>query len=450
MLQKKNSETLSGINRRKSWKRGESRSGKPVRNFWRKTDREHQKENSREEARLLELLKESLQMEPERILEQEREPDADVDWNTLLQLSGRHGISSLLYDGLVTKHRLPAQYRAAYEKKCCQTVLQSYRLLFLSRAVIEKLREKDIPALVLKGAGVAGLYPVPELRKSGDVDILLLKPEQIEQACDALKEAGFVQDEVQRSHHHIAMHSPERIEVEIHTMLADPFDDKHANRRMQESVNAASVHAKWENVMGISLPVLPDGEQAYALLLHMLQHYLRSGFGLKLLCDWTVFWNRPHDKDTEQRYLELIQESGLEGFSDMTTAVCVRYLGLRQEQVAFLAEGKARKVPTAQDAEAFLEEILDAGEFGKSQKDRMVSLRGTGIRAYAREFHHQMQLNYPKAGGVALLWPALWFMTLGRFLRNNRTIRHISAGTLLKKAGQRSRLTEKMALFRRA
>jgi hypothetical protein len=210
------------------------------------------------------------------------------------------------------------------------------------------------------------------------------------------------------------------------------------------------VHAKWEDVMGVALSVLPDGEQAYALLLHMLQHYLRSGFGLKLLCDWTVFWNRPHDKDTERRYRKLIQESGLEGFSDMTTAVCVRYLGLRREQVAFLSEGKARKVPTAQDAEAFLEEILDAGEFGKSQKDRMVSLRETGLRAYAREFHHQMQLNYPKTGNFALLWPALWFATLVRFLRNNRTIRHISAGTLLKKAGQRSRLTEKMALFRRA
>jgi hypothetical protein len=383
-------------------------------------------------------------------MEQEWEPEADVDWSMLLQLSGRHGVSSLLYDGLVTKHRLPAQYRAAYEKKCSQTVLQSYRLLFLSRAVIEKLQEKDIPALVLKGAGVAGLYPVPELRKSGDVDILLLKPEQIKQACAALKEAGFVQDEVQRSLHHIALHSPARIEVEIHTMLADPFDDKHANRRMQENMNAASVHAKWVDVMGVHLPVLPDGEQAYALLLHMLQHYLRSGFGLKLLCDWTVFWNRPHDKDTEQRYLELIRESGLEGFSDMTTAVCVRYLGLRQAQVAFLAEGKARKHPTAQDAEAFLEEILDAGEFGKSQKDRMVSLRGTGLFAYAREFHHQMQLNYPKAGDYAFLWPALWLMTLVRFLRNNRTIRHISAGILLKKAGQRSRLTEKMALFRRA
>jgi hypothetical protein len=419
------------------------------------SQREKGRENQREETCLLELLKESLQNPTIRQTsgaEQKKavETDADVDWNLLLKLSGRHGVSSLLYDGLLTNHRLPAQYRAAYEKKCCQTVLQSYRLLFLSRAVIEKLREKDIPALVLKGAGVAGLYPVSELRKSGDVDILLLKPEQIEQACDALKEAGFVQDEVQNSHHHIAMHSPARIEVEIHTMLADPFDDKHTNRRMQENMNAASVHAKWVDVMGVPLPVLPDGEQAYALLLHMLQHYLRSGFGLKLLCDWTVFWNRPHDKDTERRYLELIQESGLEGFSDMTTAVCVRYLGLRQEQVAFLSEGKERKLPTVQDAEGFLEEILDAGEFGKSQKDRMVSLRGTGLFAYAREFHHQMQLNYPKAGGFVMLWPALWLMTLARFLRNNRTIRHISAGTLLKKAGQRSRLTEKMALFRRA
>jgi hypothetical protein len=58
-----------------------------------------------------------------------------------------------------------------------------------------------------------------------------------------------------------------------------------------------------------------------------------------------------------------------------------------------------------------------------------------------------MQLNYPKAASVVLLWPALWLMTLFRFLRNNRKMRHISTGELLKKAGQRGRLTAKMRLF---
>jgi hypothetical protein len=409
---------------------------------------ENHREKGREEECLLALLKEVVLTDcPKKGSYQEQVSACDVEWGKLLCLADRHGVSALLYDELVSAQRLPARYRESYERKCRQTVLQSYRLLFLTRAVIGQLKQQGIPALVLKGTGIAAMYPVPELRKSGDVDILLLKPEQIRAACEVLETAGFVRDEKQLSLHHIAMHSPEHIEVELHTMLAEPFDDTHINRYIKERMRADSVHVVWESVMGVTLPRLSDGEQAYALLLHMLQHYLRAGFGLKLLCDWTVFWNQPHDQKTRECYLRLVRESGLEGFADMVTAVCVCYLGLGKEQTAFMYGKSGSRFPDAQDIKAFLEEILDGGEFGRNERNRMVTLRGTGIGAYALEFHHQMQLNYPKAASVVLLWPALWLMTLFRFLRNNRKMRHISTGELLKKAGQRGRLTAKMRLF---
>jgi hypothetical protein len=418
-----------------------------------------QRENKIEEVYLLQLLKAAIRPYDRDGAELSESAQSgtndcipettDADWEKLLKIAVQHGVSSLLYDELVTKQRLPLRYRDNYEQKCRQTVLQNYRLLFMSKTIIEQLEQRGIQALILKGAGIAGMYPVPELRKSGDVDILLMKPEQIGDACRVLKDAGYAEDEVQYSLHHVALHSKEQIEVEVHTMLAEPFDNQKINCYMQEKIKAGSAEVVREDVMGICLPRLGDAEQAYALLLHMLQHFLRSGFGLKLLCDWTVFWNHPHDRWTQETYLELIRESGLEGFSDMTTAVCVYYLGLGQEQVQFMFQKSGRMIPTMQDAEAFLEEILDAGEFGKDQKDRMVTLRGTGIGSYMREFHHQMHLNYPKAGRIFLLWPALWGSTLYRFLKNNRKLRHIPAAVLLKKAGERSRITEKMALFQR-
>jgi hypothetical protein len=76
----------------------------------------------------------------------------------------------------------------------------------------------------------------------------------------------------------------------------------------------------------------------------------------------------------------------------------------------------------------------------------MVMLRGRGLTAYVREFHHQTQLNYPKACGIFLCWPVLWLLTLLKFLKNNRTVRHVSTRDLLKKAGERSELRKKMGL----
>jgi hypothetical protein len=172
----------------------------------------------------------------------------------------------------------------------------------------------------------------------------------------------------------------------------------------------------------------------------MLQHFLYAGFGLKLLCDWVVLWNQPWMESEKQCFLRLTQESGTGKFAAVITSVCVQYLGLTPEKADFLEVNPAA-------AEAFMTEILEAEEFGYSSRDRMVMMSGSGLFDYLREFQHQMHLNYPKAGKCVLCWPVLWVLTLVRFLHNNRTIRGVSAVSVLRKAGKRSRLMEELDLF---
>jgi len=95
----------------------------------------------------------------------------------------------------------------------------------------------------------------------------------------------------------------------------------------------------------------------------------------------------------------------------------------------------------------FMREVLDAEEFGNSNQNRMVVMRGTGLFDYVREFHHQMKLNFPKAGRCFIFWPVLWSITLLRFIKNNRKIRQVSTASVLKEAARRSRLMEKLRLF---
>ena len=89
---------------------------------------------------------------------------------------------------------------------------------------------------------------------------------------------------------------------------------------------------------------------------------------------------------------------------------------------------------------------MEAEEFGKS-KGRMVALSGNGLFDYVREFHHQMHLNFPKAGKVFLFWPVLWTITLVRFLRNNRKVRSVSSKELLQNAGKRAKRVKGLHLF---
>ena len=368
----------------------------------------------------------------------------DVDYARVIAVAESHKVMALLHP--VLEHAgLQESIWKIVDRKGEQTVRQSYRLLMLSRYVIGLLKENGIDAILLKGCGTAAWYPVPELRKSGDIDLLFKSEDETRKALQILAQQGFVTTEDQPANHHIVCESRDSVSLELHMSLAEPFDSEKTNRFLADCQKEYFAHRRIVDCMGVAFELTSDGYHAFYLLLHMLQHYVRAGFGVKLLCDWVVFWESPLSEKEKKIFLRLTQESGTFGFAVMMTRVCVKYLGLREKQVEFLMQAEPKDVCDL--TEELMAEIFEAEEFGHSSKDRMVVLRGTGLMDYAREFHHQMKLNYPKAGKIMVLYPVLWIMTLCGFLYRNRTLRKVSGRQILKKAKKRSQLTEQMRLF---
>lgn len=405
------------------------------------------KRTSLEECCLFELLKNQLDMksavpEEEKEVFFDNENNEELDWEKMCHIAERHCVLSLLYGGLVEAETLPESVKSRVTAAARRTVQQSYHILFLSKFLIARLEEADITVVLLKGVGTASFYPVPELRKSGDVDLLLITPDCMERAEEILLRCGFRVSKEQHALHHLVFTTGDGIAIELHTMLAEPFDNQEINRYIQEKLSDCSRNIRRVNCMGVELPLLDTGYHAYELLLHMLQHFLWAGFGLRLLCDWVVFWNRETEAEEQEKYMKLVRESGVKGFSDIVTLFCCTYLGLSQERVAWM------EITEKYDVEVFLQEVMEAEEFGKSAADRMVTLRENSLGAYVREFHHQMHLNFPRASRYFPLWPGLWLVTLVRFLRNNRRIRKVSARAVLKKAGQRSRVMNQIRLWK--
>lgn len=368
----------------------------------------------------------------------------DVDYARVIAVAESHKVMALLHP--VLEHAgLQESIWKIVDRKGEQTVRQSYRLLMLSRYVIGLLKENGIDAILLKGCGTAAWYPVPELRKSGDIDLLFKSEDETRKALQILAQQGFVTTEDQPANHHIVCESRDSVSLELHMSLAEPFDSEKTNRFLADCQKEYFAHRRVVDCMGVAFELTSDGYHAFYLLLHMLQHYVRAGFGVKLLCDWVVFWESPLSEEEKKIFLRLTQESGTFGFAVMMTRVCVKYLGLREKQVEFLMQAEPKDVCDL--TEELMAEIFEAEEFGHSSKDRMVVLRGTGLMDYAREFHHQMKLNYPKAGKIMVFYPVLWIMTLCGFLYRNRTLRKVSGRQILKKAKKRSQLTEQMRLF---
>ena len=369
-----------------------------------------------------------------------------VDAQKLFALAQAHAVVPLICGTWCAYPGLDEPMRDMLQKQTAQAVVHAYRLLFYTKYLVGILQDEGIGAAVLKGAATAEFFPEPELRKSGDVDLLLFSDEDTDRAVACLERHGFAENGPRLHLHHVCMIGRANIEVELHRMMVEPFDNQATNEQVMKCMEAARRSVRTQACMGVPLPVLTGAYHGFELLLHLLQHFLTAGFGLKLLCDWVVFWEKQPREEAEEA-LRLIRALKVEQFAAAVTALCVRELGMDEAAAEpFLTPGAA-SVKSDIDLDALLREISDAEEFGKSEKGRMVAIHGSGIFAYVRAFHHQMSLNYPRAGKCPLLWPLLWVLTLLRFLHNNRTLRKTTVAEVVRSAGQRGRLVERLHLF---
>ncbi len=344
------------------------------------------------------------------------------------RLARCHGVLPLLYE----TGREPEEAARAQ-------VLQFYRLLFATKFYTRLLEREGIPCVVLKGCGAAYYYPREELRKSGDVDILVTDTGKWQEARAVLEKNGAVLEAGQASYH-VSYRIPGGILLELHSSFTEELDDSRANRLLEELLENLSEHIRHAELAGVSFPVLRRPYQAISLLLHMLHHFRTGGFGMKLLCDWTALWNQEAREEDTKEYQEWVSRFGLEGFSGLVTGACRSFLGLKSERGP---EGSGDEGLL----ELFMKDIWESGEFGSHMPERMAVLRGVGIGAYLRELHHQMLLGFPKKKKQIWLWPLLWLITLFRFVSNNKRIRRVSTWSVLKKAAQRSRYMKAVGLF---
>ena len=66
-----------------------------------------------------------------------------------------------------------------------------------------------------------------------------------------------------------------------------------ANQLINQIYNSTAFSPDRQQIGTYDYPVLPPTEYVFYMLHHMLKHYLYSGFGVRLLCDF-VFYLKQH------------------------------------------------------------------------------------------------------------------------------------------------------------
>jgi len=115
---------------------------------------------------------------------------SENQWLELYDLSIAHGVQGFAYEGIYKSGLpLPEGLRQRWRKKMTDDVLKYYSLQKEFFRVMILLRQNGILPVVLKGFSVSQLYPIPELRVMGDMDILVR--EKFYEAALCLEQLGY-------------------------------------------------------------------------------------------------------------------------------------------------------------------------------------------------------------------------------------------------------------------
>ncbi|MBQ3063781.1 MAG: nucleotidyltransferase family protein [Clostridia bacterium] len=368
----------------------------------------------------------------------------NIDYTALLALAEAHMIHSVVGEGLgvLAEDALPESTLQALQDKTLLVLRHNELLASARNQLLDFLAAEHIPAAILKGDGVARLYPTPDLRVSGDIDLLLAEGD-LPRAETHLLACGYHKSDMPNDHHTVLKKGNVKIELHL-TPAGIPMGE------MGERVTALLADtldtARHVALGGACFPIPALQNQAIILLLHMQQHLREGGLGLRQLMDWTLFLANDLTAEAHVPLAEALAEIGLLRFAEAVTTAAVRHLGLAPEKSPFDACDSAL-------ADALFADILAAGNFGRANANfagsAIVTLHGkreksslaTALAGVKEKCLAEWQIAEKHRALLIFLVP---FWIVRRMLR--APVKPLS---MLRSASARAALYDKLSLFKK-
>ena len=326
-------------------------------------------------------------------------------------------------------------------------MLNYYQIEQFTRRIADLFDANNISYILLKGISLAAFYPVPEYRQLGDVDIYINDKEMFNRANALLLANGYTKDDEISDHHQGYLYKVPQtgrtMILELHYRIVGLYQYAPVNKIVDDVFAANTFSPAMQTVNDRNYPVLPPTEYTFYMIHHMLKHYLYSGFGIRLLCDFTFFLGHNYTAIDFAKIHTWCKESKILHLYEIILETCRIYLGLPETIDSKIHYNK-------NDCKAFITQLLEDGDVSQNNGSALVgsgSYEKINFLTYFKEGHLQMHVRFPKLGKCLLLWPILWLITLVCFLYNNRTIRNMSLAQTLRSFKQDNQKSKLLRIF---
>lgn len=281
----------------------------------------------------------------------------DEEWQEMYDTAKKQSLVGIAFQAF---KRLPADMEPPRKLKL-QWIMQVEKITKrngdvneVSFKVAKRFSEMGAPNCILKGSGNALMYPHPELRIAGDIDIwLMVKPERV------IRMAKKVRPKSKACYHHIDFPPVGGIPLELHYRPQFMNNLLHNHRFQQWCLeNAGRQSANKVELPGgvgqISVPT-NDFNRIFQMA-HITKHITDEGIGLRQLLDYYYLLQQGFTEDERKEDERLLRRFGLYKVAMAVMYVLREVFGLKEERMI---------VPVDERRGRFLlDEIMIAGNFG--------------------------------------------------------------------------------------
>ena len=321
---------------------------------------------------------------------------SDIDYKALLEFSEDHGISNMIYAALSELNvdvppEIMSLFEEDYEMQVVLEANQAYELDSLG----EELEKAGIDYMPLKGSVVKDIYPMPDYRHSGDIDILVHEKD-IDRLRPIMDSLGYVPEDEYEGHDiHIVYNKPPMIKVEVHRQLV-----KNSNRAYDFCQRV------WERSKvkeGTAHCYCMNNECLYTYMMaHLAKHLYSGGAGIRLVTDiWVMRRKLTFDSELLHQYLE---EAKLADIDEMMVGL-----------VSHMYDGKDITDSRTQILENI---VFTGGSFGSAETKQLIS----GNDSYLNKVTEFFKMVFPSVRALSgkysvlrkrpYLYPIVWFSRL--------------------------------------
>lgn len=301
-----------------------------------------------------------------------------VKYQDIYRLSEEQSVVGIIAAGIgrVRNVKIPQEISLKFIGATLQLEARNKAMNFFIASLVEKMCEKDIYTILVKGQGIAQCYEKPLWRASGDVDLLLNSDDYItaqryfDAVASSFKE-GSKKDLI-NSHREYNIND---WQVELHGTLNSNLSrrvDRIVDSLKYNVFNGGEVRIWQNNNTPVYLPS-PDNDVIF-IFTHILQHFFDGGIGLRQICDWCrLLWTY---RDTLNCNLleSRIKKMGLLSEWTAFASLAVVYMGMPVEAMPLYKKGCERK------AERILSYIIKSGNFGHNRDFSYTKRHSTLVR----------------------------------------------------------------------